>query len=405
LTGPYWLFKPYDMGMYEVDEQRLRGVPETPRFARAIWNLSINSVDIQYVTDVAYKIEESAIGEVWRPFEVLPEAMVEFTEASYLVLNGKTKVTVRVKAGRDNVQGRVVLTQPAAWNSRYMGSNLPDFNLKKKGQEAEFTFEVEATAGPSEGVLEAFAQIGERRYAMRMVTIKYDHIPQQSVLLPAQVHAARTDIQVKAKHIGYFMGAGDDIPAALRQMGCTVTLLQDKDMETANLAQFDAIVLGIRAYNTKENLKFHQPKLLEYVQNGGTLVVQYNTNFDLYVEQEAIAPFKIKMGRSRVTDETAEVRFKLPEHAALNTPNRLTAQDFEHWVQERGLYFVSEWGPEAAAPISMNDPGEKPADGSLLIAKHGKGHYVYTGISFFRELPAGVPGAYRLFANLISLGK
>jgi hypothetical protein len=161
--------------------------------------------------------------------------------------------------------------------------------------------------------------------------------------------------------------------------------------------------MGIRAYNTKDALKFQHPKLLEYVQNGGTLVVQYNNNFELVVDK--LAPFNMKLSRTRVTDETAEMRFLLPDHAALNLPNKLTADDFKGWAQERGLYFPSEWDNAFAAPLSCNDPGEKPADGSLLIAKYGKGNYVYTGLSFFRELPAGVPGAYRLFANLISLGK
>jgi hypothetical protein len=181
-------------------------------------------------------------------------------------------------------------------------------------------------------------------------------------------------------------------------------LLEDKDIEPSNLAKLDAIVVGVRAYNTKENLAFQHKTLLEYVQNGGTLVLQYNTNGrDLLMTD--LAPYPMKLSRTRVTDETAEVRFRLPEHPVLNSPNKLTSKDFEGWIQERGLYFPGEWDAALEAPLSMNDPDEKPADGSLLVAKHGKGWYVYTGISFFRELPSGVPGAYRLFANLISLGK
>jgi hypothetical protein len=246
-------------------------------------------------------------------------------------------------------------------------------------------------------------QVDGRDYNMQLVTIKYDHIPQQSVLKPATVKASRINLQVKSKNIGYYMGAGDEVPAALRQMGCTVNFLEDKDIETEKLARYDAIVIGVRAYNTKENLKFHHAKLMEYVQNGGTLVLQYNNNFELYLDQ--LAPAKMKLSRTRVTDEAAEVRFLLPDHALLNQPNKLGTQDFNGWVQERGLYFPGEWEAPLEAPISCNDPGEKPADGAILTMKHGKGHYIYTGISFFRELPAGVPGAYRLFANMISLGK
>ena len=164
-------------------------------------------------------------------------------------------------------------------------------------------------------------------------------------------------------------------------------------------------MVGIRAYNTKEGLAFHQKALLAYVNAGGTLLIQYNTNGELTVEDSKLAPFPLKLSRTRVTDETAEVRFILPGHQALNYPNKLTKNDFNGWVQERGLYFPGEWDAAFEAPLSMNDAGEKPADGALLIAKYGKGHYVYTGISFFRELPNGVPGAYRLFANLLSLGK
>jgi hypothetical protein len=201
------------------------------------------------------------------------------------------------------------------------------------------------------------------------------------------------------------MRAGDDVPASLRQMGCNVTLLNDADLEPANLKKFDAIVMGVRAYNTKDALAFHQQALFDYVQQGGTMIVQYNTNFEFVMDAASLAPYPVKISRVRATDEVCEVRMILPEHPVLNTPNKITADDFSGWVQERGLYFPSEWDPNFSAPLSMNDPGEKPADGSLLVASYGKGHYVYTGISFFRELPAGVPGAYRLFANLLSLGK
>jgi hypothetical protein len=201
------------------------------------------------------------------------------------------------------------------------------------------------------------------------------------------------------------MGAGDKVPESLRETGYRVDLLEDGDITPENLKNYDAVVLGVRAYNTVERLKFHQPKLLEYVKKGGTLIVQYNTNFSMTVPAEEIAPYKLKISRDRVTVEDAEMRFLLPSSEVLNFPNKITAKDFEGWVQERGLYFPSEWGPEFQAVLSCNDPGEPARDGSLLVADYGEGHYVYTGLSFFRELPSGVSGAYRLFANLISLGQ
>jgi LmbE family N-acetylglucosaminyl deacetylase len=403
-TAPYWLRNSPTIGMYTVENQLLRGAPETPRFATVRWSFTIGGIPVEYETEVAWKTGEPAIGEVWRPFEVLPPAFVEFTESAYLATGKTLPVTVRVKAGRDNLHCKLRLTSSTGWLNTQTMRQLPELDLKKKGEEIEYTFDLEPPAGLDETTLTAGVEVDGKIYSYRLVTVKYDHIPQQSVLLPATVRAARLDLQVKAKNVGYYMGAGDDVPAALRQMGCNVTLLEDKDIEPFHLAKFDAVVVGVRAYNTKENLKFQHARLLGYVQNGGTLVLQYNTNGrDLLLND--LAPFPMKLSRARVTDETAEVRFRLPEHPALNTPNKLTPKDFEGWVQERGLYFPGEWDAAFEAPLSMNDPDEKPADGSLLVAKYGKGYYVYTGLSFFRELPAGVPGAYRLFANLISLGK
>jgi LmbE family N-acetylglucosaminyl deacetylase len=402
-TGPYWLQGVNSNGMYQVENQLLRGLPETPRYARVRWSFTVDGQPLEYDSEIAFKKEESAVGEVWQPFEVLPPAFVEFTEPSYLVTGGKRAVTLRVKAGRDNVRGKVHLMSPSGWSNALASAGSAEFDLKRRGEEKEYTFNLTANGGPEQGQLQAGVEVNGKIFTLRLVTIKYDHIPQQSVLLPATAPAARVQLEIGARQIGYYMGAGDEVPVALRQMGAQVTMLEDADMTIENLRRFDAVVLGIRAYNTRENLKFHQPRLLEYVSDGGTLVVQYNTSFELVLDQ--LAPFPLKLSRTRVTDEAAEVRFRLPDHAVLNTPNKLTAADFNGWAQERGLYFPGEWDPAFEAPLSMNDPEEKPADGSLLVAKYGNGYFVYTALSFFRELPAGVPGAYRLFANMVSLGK
>lgn len=401
-TAPYWVLAPFTDGMYTVEDQTLRGTPETRRSTRVLWKLTVNGVPLEYDTEVGYKIEENALGEVWRPFEVLPPAFVAFEESAYVFTGAGTKsVQVKVKAGRDKLNGTIGIEVPTGW---MVEGGEQTVTLARRGEEKTLTFKINPGNGTvSSGHLNAFAVVDGRRYAYRLETIKYDHIPQQSVLLPSQVSAAQAPVQVLAKNIGYFMGAGDEIPAALRQMGCIVTLLEDKDFTPERLRQFEAIVVGVRAYNTKENLKFNNEKLLDYARNGGTVVVQYNNSFDLYLEQ--FAPISLKLGRSRVTDENAEMRFKLPDHPTLNVPNKLSAADFTGWVQERGLYFASEWDSAWETPLSCNDPGEKPADGSLLVTKVGQGYYAYTSLSFFRELPAGVPGAYRLFANLVSLGR
>jgi len=399
-TAPFWLQSAGTTGMYTVHEQKMRNLPETPRFLKVIWSFQLNNIPISYSTDVAYKTEEPAKGEVWKPFDVLPPAVVSFEQSAYLFTGGPKEITVRVKALRDSISGSAALQLPSGWTWKPLAEN-PLFSLAKKGQESILSFQVTPPSSSGEANALATLTIDGRNYSMQLSTIEYDHIPTQNVLLPAQVTFSKLDLAVGAQKIGYYMGAGDEVPEALRLMGCQVTLLEDKDLEANKLSQYNTIVLGIRAYNTKEALAIKNAALFEYVKNGGTLITQYNNNFDYTTGQ--LTPVPLKLSRTRVTDETAEMRFLIPEHPVLNFPNKLSAADFNGWVQERGLYFPGEWDSAYSAPLSCNDPGEKPADGGLLIAPYGKGVFVYTAFSFFRELPAGVPGAYRLFANLISL--
>ena len=399
-TAPYWLRKSFSEGTYTVEDQTLRGLPETPRAVKVRWSLTVNGIPLEYESEVAYKVEEPALGEVWKPFDVLPPVFVEFEEPSYMFIQREHVVRVRVKAGRDHVGGMVNVLGPGkGWVTR---GEKQSFELKKKGEEQSFAFIIESNNNnPGEATLIAAVETGGKTYTNRLVNIRYDHIPEQHILLPAEAHAARLDLLVNAKNVGYYMGAGDDVPRALREIGCNVSALEDQDLTAENLKKFDAVVLGIRAYNTKAGLQQHQAALFDYVKNGGTLVTQYNNNFDLVTAE--LAPYPLKLGRARVTDQKAEIRFLQPDHPLLNVPNKLTPRDFDGWVQERGLYFPAEWDSHFTPLLACNDPGEKTADGALLVAPYGNGQFVYTGLSFFRQLPAGVPGAYRLFANLISL--
>jgi hypothetical protein len=235
---------------------------------------------------------------------------------------------------------------------------------------------------------------------------EYKHIPTQTIFPTATTALVKLDIKNKAKTIGYIAGAGDEVPAALQQMGCNVTLL-DEGALSKNLSVYDAIVVGVRAYNTEDRIKYFQDKLMEYVKNGGTMVVQYVTagGFASTLKVKEMGPYPFKVGRDRVTEEDAEMRILQPNHPILNTPNKITSDDFKGWIQERGIYFAVEWDKNYTAIFSANDVDEAAKEGSLIYAPYGKGHFVYTGLVFFRELPGGVPGAYRLFANLISLGK
>jgi hypothetical protein len=239
-----------------------------------------------------------------------------------------------------------------------------------------------------------------------MSTIRYEHIPREVVLRPAKANAVRADIRNLARNIGYVMGAGDEVPESLEQIGCKVTLLDEAQLIRGDLSVFDAIVTGVRAFNVRNDLRANQHRLLDYAKNGGTLIVQYNVLGGGRGEAlPSIGPYPIKIGRDRVTVEEAPVTIVNPQHPVMQKPNALTSADFEGWVQERGLYFASEWDPRYQPLFESHDPGEKPLPGGTLFTKYGKGVFIFTSYSWFRELPAGVPGAYRIFANFLSAGK
>jgi hypothetical protein len=254
------------------------------------------------------------------------------------------------------------------------------------------------------GKVQAVARIGGREIRNGIRVIEYDHIPPQTVFPEAQAKLVRADVKLLSRRIGYIMGAGDQIPQALRQMGATVSMLDSEDLARGDLSQFDTIVTGVRAYNTREDLATYQPRLLEYVNKGGTLVVQYNTA-GRGGAFEKIGPYTLEVGNQRVTVEEATLAPVQPDHVLLQAPNRIVPADYEGWVQERGLYFASKWDPQYQPIWRSNDPGEEPLAGGTLYAKYGKGVYVFSPLAWFRQLPAGVPGAYRIFANLVSAGK
>lgn len=397
---PYWLRKPGTLGMFAVDGFEDIGKPENDPAAQVTFSLTIAGEPLQVTVPVVYKRTDPVDGEVYRPFIVTPPVFVNVAEGVYMFADQEPKqVNVRVKAGKANVAGNVRLNLPKGWKAE---PATIAFNLQTKGAEQNVAFIVTPPKGQHETQLQAVATIDGKNYSYSLDEINYSHIPAQTTFPDATAKIVKLDLKKNGEKIGYIMGAGDDIPTSLRQIGYDVTMLRDSDMRLNYLQQFDAIILGVRAYNTIDRLKHHQPTLLEYVKNGGNLIVQYNTNHALVLPN--VGPYPLKLSRDRVTVEEAEVRFLKPNHPVLNTPNKITNKDFEGWVQERGLYFPNEWSPEYEAILSSNDPGEPARDGGLLVAKYGKGNYIYTGYSWFRELPAGVPGAYRLFVNLISLG-
>jgi LmbE family N-acetylglucosaminyl deacetylase len=402
-TNPYWLNKDWRLGMYTVEEQLMRGLPETPRALQVAFDLVIAGEPITYTTDVVFKRNDPVDGEVYRPFEVTPPIFANLDESVFIFADDAPQtINVLLKAGAPDVSGTVKLEHGEGWKVKPAAI---DFTLSLKGEEKLVEFELFPPKGQVESMISPVVMMGDDRYSKEVVTIEYDHIPTQTVMLDSKAKVVRVNLEKAGEKVGYIMGAGDAIPESLEQIGYEVTLLDDKAITPENLARFDAVILGVRAYNTEDRLKFHQPKLMEYVKNGGTMIVQYNTSFRLKVPMDEIGPYPLQLSRDRVTVEEAEVRFLAPDHPALNFPNKITAKDFEGWKQERGLYFPNEWDERYTPILSSNDPGESPKDGGLLVAEYGKGYYVYTGYSWFRELPPGVPGAFRIFTNLISLGQ
>jgi hypothetical protein len=250
---------------------------------------------------------------------------------------------------------------------------------------------------------------GGREVRHGVHVIQYDHIPPQTLFPPARVAALRADVKLLARRVGYVMGAGDDVPAALKQLGAEVVLLDAGDLASADLGPFDAIVTGVRAFNTRRDLTANFRRLLQYAERGGTLIVQYNVGGGGFGGAAApslnVGPYPLRLGRDRVSVEEAEMKPLLMDHPLLQAPNRITAADYEGWVQERGLYFATDWDERYQPLWEMHDPGEKPLRGGTLYARYGDGVYIFTPLSWFRQLPAGVPGAYRIFANLLSAGK
>lgn len=400
-TTPYWLEEKGTLGMYHVDDPLLVGKPETPRGVTVDFNLVINNTPITITKEVVYRYSQPDKGELYRPFEVIPEVSASISDKVFIFENDQQKeIEITVKAGRDNISGTIDLDHPEGWNVYPQDQQIA---LKLKGEEQKVVFTVIPPKFQSEGYIVPKVTIGSKVYSKELVEIDYAHIPYQTVLLPSESKIVRLDIQKRGENIAYIEGAGDVVPESLQQIGYNVIRINPEEITPENLERFDAVVVGIRAYNIIDELKFKQDILFDFVEKGGNMIVQYNTSRRVKVDN--LAPYDLKLSRDRVTDENAEVRILNSNHELMNFPNKITTKDFEGWTQERGLYFPNEWGSEFTPLLSLNDKGETAKEGSLLVAKYGKGHYIYTGLSFFREFPAGVSGAYRLFANMLSIGK
>ena len=400
-SNPYWLNADRTKGMFSVKDESLIGMPENPMQLTMQVDMEIEGSPFKLIRPVIFKKTDPVEGEVYKPVSIIPEVAVNFEEDVIIFASSETQtIKVIVKAGADKIRGKVKISVPDGWMA-----NPPEFSFKisHKDEEQSFGLRLTPPSSSDEGYISLVAEINGKEYKYSRTTIDYDHIPLQSIFPESKTRVIKLDLKKAGTNVGYITGAGDNIPKSLTQIGYSVTELDPEKLGDMSLDEYDAIVTGIRAFNTVPELKYYNSKLLDYVEKGGTLVIQYNTSHRLVTQD--IAPYPLKLSRDRVTVEEAKVSILEPDHPIMNFPNKITDKDFENWVQERGLYFPNEWDERFTPILSCHDPGEDAREGGLLVANYGSGKFIYTGYSWFRQLPAGVPGAYRIFTNLISYGQ
>jgi LmbE family N-acetylglucosaminyl deacetylase len=409
LTQPYFLVEPRTDALFTVKDMNLLGRPESPAALVAKLRLTVNGTAIELERGIINRYVDRSAGELTRPFLIVPAVSVRLTQDALLFTDSERRpVEVVLRSNQAKVAGSLRLSLPSGWKAE--PETLP-FSIATADEERALSFFVTPASGESTGALRAVATVNGREISHGTRTIQYPHIPPQTWAPLAEAKLVRATVKNLSKKIGYVMGAGDEVPDALRQIGCEVTMLSAEDLAVGSLSQYDAIVTGVRAYNTRADLRANAQRIFdEYVAKGGTYIVQYNVLEGGFFGGDPtllskVGPYPITTSRDRITDETAKMDFPNPDHRLLQFPNHIVAADFDNWVQERGLYYASKWDERYQPLFSAADPGEKPLLGGTLTTKYGQGNYIFTPLSWFRQLPAGVPGAYRIFANFLSAGK
>ena len=400
-TTPYWLIEKGDIGNYKVSNPDLKGLAETPNPIQAIFELNIDGNLILINVPLTFRSTDRVKGEVVENFQLVPKITTQINERVILFKeNTPKKVSLIVTSHTENLKGIVTLSTSKHWK---ISPTSQDFDIPMAEVSQEFIFEVTPPKENTTGLFTSLVTQGDHNYNMQLNEISYPHISKQYLLTPNETKVVKIDLKTNVNHIAYLRGAGDKIAENLRNIGIEVTEFNINNLRLERLINFPTLVVGIRAFNVHKDLKFKNQILWDYVKQGGTVVVQYNTSRGF--NSDLAGPYPISFNRDRVTNENSKVTLLNSLHPLLNKPNKITNNDFDGWVQERGLYFSDEWDAKYEPLLSMNDKGETPKKGSLLVADHGKGKFIFTGLSFFRQLPAGVPGAYRLFANIISYGQ
>ncbi len=402
-TTPYWLQKPPRKGTYHIPKKHtsLIGEAQAPPKVGATFTLEADGHPFSVSIPVEYEWTSEVEGEIREPFSLVPEVTCSFDSKVYVFARAEPQeVTVNFRGWKDSLRGELSLEVPENWSVQPSSAG---FQLDRAGAAESITFTVTPPENTAQGTVKPVVKVGDKRLSHALDKVNYPHIDEQTIVRQAGADLVRRNIRTRGKSIGYIMGSGDEVPQALRQMGYEVTELDPGKLQAEALQKFDAVIVGVRGFNVNEVLAHKNEELFEYAKQGGHVVVQYNKDEEDLVTQE-VAPYSLRIAYDRVTVETAPATLLDEEHPLLNSPNPIGQEDFEGWVQERGLYFPDQWDDAFTPLISWHDPGEKPKKGGLLVAEHGKGSYIYTGIAFFRQLPAGVPGAFELFANIVSYG-
>jgi len=395
ITQPYWLEDEMSQGSFNIKDQKMIGDPQGKPAYEAKFVVTINNHDFIISRPVQYKYLDQVRGELYQPLTILPAVTGQFDPETIVFTSDKEKefdVHTQNQTKR-NIQPKVSLT------------SMNDIDVRSEGNAQTTSTYLAKPIKKESAVFYSSIVVDEQGKSdslKELKTISYDHIPRIDYFRDSKAKFIITDVRTEGKRIGYIEGAGDRIPGALQQMGYEVVMLNERDIAPGNLRQFDAVITGVRAYDVHDWLIGKYNILMNYVNDGGNLIVQYNRE-NLGTVKTKIGPYPFSIANIRVTDEQAKVNFLLPDHPVLNYPNKITERDFDGWVQERGIYFAGQTDSSYKAILSMHDPNESDQKGSLIVANYGKGNFVYTGLVFFRELPAGVPGAYRLMANIIAL--
>ncbi len=411
ISQPYWMEQKMEEGSFVVDDQKLIGMPQNNASYLVDFDLIIEGQPMRFSKPVQYKYTDPVRGELYQPLVVVPSVAIS-TDPSIVIFhrneNQKADITLRVKAHRNFSNYSIKVTE--RMRTQQNSQTDTSFNLAR-GLTKDYLFSINNSLfkEQDQDYVQAFTELkngkeGQPAY-LNVTSIKYDHIPHIHYFYQDAIKVLNMDLKTVGKKIGYIEGAGDKVNIALQQMGYEVTVLKEKDLTPGYLKQFDVIITGVRAYNVNEFMAAKYEVLMNYVKEGGNLVAQYSTNNFISNVRSKIGPYPFTISRNRVTDEKATVKILLPEHAVLNYPNKITTADFDGWLQERSIYNADQLDIAYETHLSMADPGEDEQKGSLIIANYGKGKFVYTGLVFFRELPAGIPGAYRLLANIIALNQ